>query len=373
MKIIRKSIFWLHLVVGLLAGVLVLVMAVTGITLAYERQLTVLADNFGIDAPEDAQQLGIEEILASHTSKPPSSITVESDLSQPVALQYGREKTEFIHPYTGASLGEGNTVVRSFFKTMLTWHRWLGREGAQRDMGKALIGAGNLMFLFLVVSGIYLWFPKKWSVKGLKAVTLLQKRLKGRARDWSWHNVFGFWAALPLLIVVSCGTVISYPWATALVFSIAGEKMPQRKRHGGGDHGENKPLSTAGLDAALASVKNANPDWETIQLQLPAGKAAKFTVSDSHRGRPDKRREVMVEMPTAEILKTEGFESFGTGRKARTWIRWIHTGEAGGLPGQTIAGLAAASSIILVWTGFALAWRRFTKRKSRKTDTPATA
>lgn len=368
MKNFRKAIFWLHLAVGLIAGILVLVMAFTGIMIAYERQLTVLADDFNIESSGETQPLSIEQLLTPYREDPPSSIVLERDSSLPIALQYGKEKTEFIHPYTGEALGEGNTTVRSFFKTMITWHRWLGQEGASRDTGKAIIGAGNLMFLFLVISGIYLWIPKKWSTKGIRAVTLFQKRLKGRARDWSWHNVFGFWASIPLLIIVSCGTVISYPWATALVYKIAGENPPEKKKRGskGGESRNTPALRTNGFDTALASVKAANPDWQSIQLKLPPGKTAEFTVSDSHRGRPDKRRSISVDLRSSEILRTEGFESFTPARKARTWIRWIHTGEAGGLPGQTIAGLAAASSIMLVWTGFSLAWRRLTKRKANK-------
>ncbi len=367
MKFIRKTIFWLHLAVGMIAGVLVLVMAFTGIMMTYERQITVFADGFHIEP--SGERLGIEELLASLLEKPPSSIIVERDASLPVALQYGREKTEFIHPYTGKFLGEGNTTARAFFKTMLNWHRWLGREGATRETGKAIIGAGNLMFLFLVVSGICLWLPKKWSVKGIRAITLFQKRLKGRARDWSWHHVFGFWAAIPLLIVVSCGTVISYPWATALIFKLAGETPPSKMNRG--NERNTLILRTDGFDTALATVKAENPDWQSIQLQLPAGKTMKFNVADSHRGRPDKRREVVVKIPSGEIMKTEGFDTFSTARKTRTWIRWLHTGEAGGLPGQTIAGLASASSIVLVWTGFALAWRRFFNR--RKTNVSITS
>ncbi len=113
----------------------------------------------------------------------------------------------------------------------------------------------------------------------------------------------------------------------------------------------------------METVKAANPGWETIQLQLPHGKSASFAVAESHRGRPDKKRQVTVDLGSGQILKNEGMEAMSTGRKARTWIRWIHTGEAGGLPGQSVAALAAASSVVLVWTGFALSWRRFRNRK----------
>ena len=42
------------------------------------------------------------------------------------------------------------------------------------------------------------------------------------------------------------------------------------------------------------------------------------------------------------------------GRKARTWLRFAHTGEVYGLAGQTVAGLVTAGGAVLVWTGLAL-------------------
>ncbi|GAA5122420.1 PepSY domain-containing protein [Luteolibacter yonseiensis] len=362
MKLVRKTIFWLHLGIGLLAGVLVLMMSVTGVLMAFERQIVEKADGFHITAT--GNPLGPEAHLDGlRTAKqPPSSLGFERDATRPVVYQFGKEKAVFSDPYTGKSLGNGNTAVRGFFKFILSWHRWLGREGASQATGKAIIGIGNLMFLFLLVTGVFLWFPKRWTRSGVKAITLLQKRLKGRARDWNWHNVFGFWAAIPLLVIVISGTVISQPWATTLVFHLAGETPPVQ--------GERKkpapftlPESLAGLDAAFATVKSSNPDWQSIQLQLPFAKTATFIVADSHRGRPDLRRTITVDLATSGIVKSEGFDDLGPGRQTRTWIRWLHTGEAGGLPGQTIAGLAATASAVLVWTGFALSFRRFFKKR----------
>jgi uncharacterized iron-regulated membrane protein len=39
-------------------------------------------------------------------------------------------------------------------------------------------------------------------------------------------------------------------------------------------------------------------------------------------------------------------------------VRFLHTGEALGIVGQTIAGLVSFTSVLMVWTGIALAWRR---------------
>lgn len=357
MGAVRKTIFWIHLAAGILAGVVILIMAVTGVALTYERQLIERADGFAITPGEST--VGLESLLENSKA---TAVIVDRDPARPVALQFGRTKTEFFNPYTGEAMGEGNKTVRGFFRTMLMWHRWLGQEGASQPTGKAIIGAGNLVFLFLVISGIFLWCPKRWSVSGLKLITLFQRRLKGRGRDWNWHNVLGFWSAIPLFFIVVSGVVMSYPWANAMVFRLAGEAAPPA----GGQ--PPKPAaaggSRAGIDSALAVVKAANPDWKTIQLQLPPGKTASFAVSDSHRGRPDLRRQVTVDLASSQIQKSEGMEAQSAGRRTRTWLRWIHTGEAGGFAGQTIAGLASAAAAMLVWTGFALSWRRFFNRRT---------
>jgi uncharacterized iron-regulated membrane protein len=43
---------------------------------------------------------------------------------------------------------------------------------------------------------------------------------------------------------------------------------------------------------------------------------------------------------------------------ARSWLRFLHTGEALGLIGQAVAGAASAGSLVMIWTGLALAYRR---------------
>ena len=59
------------------------------------------------------------------------------------------------------------------------------------------------------------------------------------------------------------------------------------------------------------------------------------------------------------MVKWEPYSENSTGRKLRSWFRGLHTGEAFGFFGQTIAGLASLGGCFLVWTGLAMAWRRF--------------
>lgn len=65
-----------------------------------------------------------------------------------------------------------------------------------------------------------------------------------------------------------------------------------------------------------------------------------------------------------KIVGRAGYADQTTGRKIRTWLRYLHTGQALGWPGQLIAGLASLAGCVLVYTGFALSWRRFSQRRS---------
>jgi uncharacterized iron-regulated membrane protein len=66
---------------------------------------------------------------------------------------------------------------------------------------------------------------------------------------------------------------------------------------------------------------------------------------------------------TGAVLRQEKFSDQKLGRQVRSWTRFLHTGEALGTIGQAVAGLASFGALFLVWTGFALAWRRFFGRK----------
>jgi uncharacterized iron-regulated membrane protein len=61
---LRKFIFWCHLTVGSIAGVVIFAMCVTGVLLAFERQVISFAErSFRVEAPADANRLSPEMLL----------------------------------------------------------------------------------------------------------------------------------------------------------------------------------------------------------------------------------------------------------------------------------------------------------------------
>lgn len=372
---VRKVFFWLHLTAGSVAGVVILTMCVTGVLLAYERQIVarVEKDVRFVDVPAEASRLPLETILKRIQEWNPGSPTTVAWHPNPAStleIGYGREKTLFVNPYTGAVIGEGALGTRKFFSKVEDWHRWLGASAEKRQSWRAVTGACNLAFFFLVCSGLYLWLPR--TASGFKAVFWFRGGLTGRSRDFNWHNVIGFWCCVPLFFIVMSSVVMSYPWANNLVYRAAGSAVPPPGPQGGpaGQRTKGSTLALDGLNIMSARAEKKVPGWKTISLRLPSSSdaTATFTIDAGSGGQPAKRGQLTLFASSGDEAKWEPYESYSRGRQWRFWMRFAHTGEVYGLTGQTIAAIASLGGVFLVWTGISLALRRFWVWRQRATN-----
>lgn len=371
---LRTLLFWSHLTAGSLAGLVILLMASTGVLLAYEKQITRWAERGYRTAPEaQGQRLSIEAVLrkaGAGEAAAPATVAWHADPGAAVEVVFGRDRALFVDPWSGRILGPGSGV-RGFFHRTEELHRWLGVSLARRSSGRAVTAAVNLLFFFLVSSGIYLWWPRTWSKASLRAATRFNGKLRGRAREFNWHTVIGFWCCLPLLVVVGCSVVMSYPWATNVVYRLTGNPPPAAQAGPPGGAAQPRPfasLGLEGLDALAARAERKVAGWQTITLRLPGerDRAATFLIDAGNGGRPDQRGQLTLDRKTGDETRWEPFSSYNSGRRLRTWIRFTHTGEAWGLAGQTAAALASLGACFLVWTGISMAFRRWTVWAARR-------
>ena len=291
----------------------------------------------------------------------------------------------YANPYTGEIIGEQSRSVQNFFRVVTAWHRWLGAgNGGQTAISqvnaRVITAACNLAFLGLVMSGLYLWLPRAWKWQNVRAVLWFRRGLSGKARNFNWHNTAGFWCCVPLSFVVASSVVMSYPWASNLVYRAAGSQPPNTPgREGERDGGRRGGLSQRDVDFSgfdqlwLRAEEQATtnvPGWKTINVRLSASARAPvaFTIDASNGGQPQKRATLTLNRRTGKIENWEPFASQDAGRRARTWFRFVHTGEYYGIVGQTIAGIASAGGALLVWTGLALALHRLRSRRSPKSS-----
>jgi uncharacterized iron-regulated membrane protein len=84
-----------------------------------------------------------------------------------------------------------------------------------------------------------------------------------------------------------------------------------------------------------------------------------FAIDHGDGGQPHLRSTLTLDRRSGVVVTYETFSSLTLGRRVRNVMRFAHTGEVLGLPGQTVAGLATFAAVVLGWTGIALAVRRF--------------
>jgi uncharacterized iron-regulated membrane protein len=126
-------------------------------------------------------------------------------------------------------------------------------------------------------------------------------------------------------------------------------------------------VSSTGLDHAWALAAQQVPGWRIIAVRLsPGSRPLALTIDEGYGGQPQMRGTLTVDRATGVAAKWETFDSLSAGRRARSWLRFAHTGEFYGLTGQTIAGIVSAGGAVLVYTGLALALRRFTSWLKRR-------
>ena len=386
MKLPHKIIFWSHLLAGVIAGSVIFIMSATGFLVMYERQLVEFAerDVRQIAVPgARAQRLSLDELVAKTREQNPQAqvtgMVLRNDPTASVAVNFGGDGANYVNPYTGAVLGAASKL-HDWFHEIIEWHRWLGTEGEGRATARAITGACNLAFFWLAVTGVYLWWPRSWHWRGLKSSLLFNLHLRGKARDWNWHNVIGFWSSSVLVVLTLTAAVMSYTWANDLLFTLTGSEPPpraraprpmaqtQQRRGDGAEPRERKPLES--FDAFLARAEQQAPGWIMMTMRLPPRGDGPVTVLIQELTAPHifARSQLVLDRSTAELVKWEPYSGANPGRKLRTWARGLHTGEALGFAGQTVAGLASLGGCFLVWTGFAMAWRRFRYRNRDAED-----
>ncbi len=390
---VRAVFFWSHLAIGLAAGLLILLMSITGVMLGFERQMIAWIDGAPRVAASEHAALPLDSVLtrAGLPRDTVTSIVVRRNAALPVTVRVREGAPVHLDPFRGEVLvASGAGKGQTFFSALRRWHRWIGAQGQElRAQMKVVAGVANLVFLALVLSGLYLWWPRHWSWKRLRATTLPQWHHAGKARDFNWHNSLGFWAAIPLALVIASAAFISFRWPGQWLDVALGnerEKVAAREALRAADAPLSAPTRARASDAPRQQFDDAalallveravatRPEWAQLTITLPSGNAdaVRVAVAEGNTYRPDLRWTLTMHRESAVIQESTGYADLSLARKIRAWVRFGHTGEVFGITGQIIATLASAVGVLLVWTGFALAWRRLVQwRKRRRRLIPA--
>ncbi len=364
---------------------MIFVMAGTGVVLACENAVMALAERrYFVTVPEGAGPASPAELAESvkgavAVAEAPflaTSIRYKSDPRAPVLIRAGRTVHFYANPYTGEVLGNGFPRIEGFFEGVRAWHRWVNLPVSWVRRGRAVTGAANVAFFFLLLTGPLLWIPHRITGKTLSAVLFFRRGVQGKQRDLNWHQVIGIWSVAPLLVIVASGVLLSYPGVGDRVYPVVGNGMAFKSLPGGVvsvpvlSEGETwaRGMDAMGsaqdgerdLGAALVRAASWVPDWRHLELTLPreGDGRVRVEVRAGGRGQPQKAGVLMVERETGVPVSWEPFDAASPGRRAQQFLRFAHTGEYWGAGGQVLAGLFSLAAVLMTWTGLSLALRR---------------
>ncbi|RYF77254.1 MAG: hypothetical protein EON98_16575, partial [Chitinophagaceae bacterium] len=125
--------------------------------------------------------------------------------AKPVPPQRQPGFTIFVNPYAGQVL-EKYSYSESGFYTVFALHRWL--LGGNNSIGKLIVGISTFIFLFILLTGIVLWWPK--TKKILKQRLNVRWHAGWKRINHDMHLVFGFYSAIFLFIFAFTGLAWSF-------------------------------------------------------------------------------------------------------------------------------------------------------------------
>lgn len=370
-----KQIFGkLHLWLGLASGLVVLIVAGTGILLVFEDELDEWAnhDLYYVSVPANAQRVTVDSMLQSAATYDPrlkiTRIYAETQSPGRSVVFYAKmSKTQTWHiavdPYTGKVI-KGRNYNKSFFGVVLNLHRHL----CMNETGKAITGASCLIFVFMVISGIVLWWPKRWHI--LKQRTCIAWKSKWKRLNWDLHAVGGFYVHIVLFAISVTGLTWSYQWMNNAIYLVFDGK-PMKKTEAPANTVK-EPIQPGFYESLYRQTNAKLPYNGRITMLLPGNDSLAITVNKlNHEASAYNVADVLYfEKGTGRLLKENLFKNSSMGNKVRRMVYPIHTGRLYGWPTQILALIAAMVAFSLPVTGLLIYLVGIKKRKAKALKMP---
>lgn len=362
MRIFLKKLHkWLSIPVGLI----ITIVCLTGAILVFQDEILELSNPSHYFIKETkGNPIPLDELIpmvnAQLDSNSVASVQISHDPERTyrMTLAEGFRITAFVNQYTGEVTGMYKFRESPFF-TIMSLHRWL-MDGS-RTWGKYTVGISTLIFVFILITGLIVWMPRRWNRSRFK----IQLK-KGKKRlFYDMHNVLGAYACLVLLICALTGMVWSFDWYRNGIFKLFGAEIKQEQGHGhggggrGGKKKEKEELNIANWQNILNTLKTSNPDYEYVRVQ--DGSAAVHLKSSATSRATDQYK---FDKRTGEITQTTLFKDQEGTTKIWAWVYSLHVGNYWGIWSKIFTCIFSLIGASLPLTGY---YMFFVRRKKEQT------
>lgn len=372
-SLLYKISAWLHLWLGLLSGIVVFIVSITGAIYVFKEEIQMLTEPFQtVNISEDAAMLPPSKLSKSvkeaygyssvwgvgYRGKGKSAVV-------PYYADYTNYQVAYVNPYTGEPLYNRH-LDESFFRWVLMGHYqlWLPRW-----IGKPIVAYGTLIFVIMLISGLVLWWPKKWSKRHLKKAFKISWSSSWRRINLDLHNVVGFYMIIVALILALTGMVYGMSWfKKAVYWTASGGELPKRERVTS-DTTLVASHSILDEDRLYSNLIQSGLNFESAEVwfNYPRGEKGVWTVQvNPNPNNTYLQRSTYYEQHTLKKLKQEPV--FANANLAEQLMRInydLHVGSIGGIWTKIIAFLVCIFCASLPITGF-IFWYDRERRKHKR-------
>ncbi len=271
-----------------------------------------------------------------------------------------RGPTLFLNPYTGAILGEYD-AHKSGFHFIEEIHRGLvaGR------VGKLIMGINSIIFLFILGTGIVLWWPAARQAFSQRLTIKWGSNWKRLNHDF--HLVLGFYASVFLFIMAATGVGMSFDWVGKTINTIT--HSPQQRPEPPTSAAVAPGTAAFGADAALALARRQAPNAESYAVQLPKEPAGSIQVSILRPSALTERAtdDVYLDQYSGQVLRQQAYAQKPVGQRIRGLFKPVHTGAIFGWPTKILALIFVLLGATFPITG-TIMWLNRTRKTKKKTQ-----
>jgi uncharacterized iron-regulated membrane protein len=346
---VRKVLFNLHLYAALPAGAFIAVLGVTGSIMAFEPEIDRLLHWKLWHVEPRGRALSIAATGEAVSRAFPGErlygygVPNAPDLSRQVELQRGMV---YVNPYTGDVLGVQKPGM-DFLGYVHQLHlRLLIRDDA--DTGKMIVSWAGVAMLFLLLSGVYLWWPYK---------RVAIERRESSKRFWfDVHAVTGIFSFAFLLLLTVTGLAIGFERTTTpLLYKLSGSEPSRPPRAAITAPPGAQPITP---DRAFEVARAALPGAVPFYVNVPEpGEPYFVRLRYAEDLTPGGRSQAIVDPYTGRVIWAQGSRSAPGGARLAIANRAIHTGDIFGIPGKAVASLASLMAVVQVLSGAMMWWR----------------
>ncbi|EOR96015.1 putative iron-regulated membrane protein [Arcticibacter svalbardensis MN12-7] len=366
----------LHLWLGLISGILVLFLGITGCILAFEREIENVTQPYRFTKVEQSPLLRPSELKKIADQELPGkaahSIGYEPGKSA-TAVYYG-DKPEayyyivFLNPYTGKVL-EVKNMSDDFFRIIIMGHFYLWLPP---HIGQPILASATLVFVLLMITGIILWWPRHKAA--LKQRFTIKWHARWRRRNYDLHNVFGFYVTWVAIFLALTGLVMGFQWFSNSVYWIASggrQEVAYQEIYSDSIRIMNKASNIPAMDKLWYKTMKENPGYKgSIEIHPPENAKSVIEVAmNPNTGTFWQYTYLFYDQYTLkekEVKHRYGkLQNASIADKIMRMNYDIHVGAIGGIAGKIIAFLASLIAASMPITGF-LIWLGRKKKSCKK-------